>query len=790
MSFGFALPMLILYILGIITGVGKVFLFISDTWLITLVILFIAMLFLLIYLTCKNKNKAGVILIVFFLLGFLLASDRINYLSPLEEIAGVSVEVEGMVSRSTTYPNRTVYWLDNPIVLHGDRKFTGKKGEKVQLTIYNPTIDYSYGTIVKTRGVLKLPQPNRNPGGFNYREYLERRAIYTVINVEENQTTKVGIKPGNILLKNGIEIRDRIADLSYVLNQNEGGLFRAIILGDKSGINHEDRQVYQGLGVMHIFAVSGLHVGFVMFLLLSLTSIFPMPKNTANVFILLCLLIYCAATGFSSPVMRASIMLGIYLWGRENWSNVQTANSLFLAALFLLLLNPLMIFDAGFQLTFAATAFIIFLTPILKTNKYLGNSLIAVPIAAWLGTLPLTTYYFNTFTPLGIILALPAGLMAGGAVIIGFISLILDFLSSAISQFLMISVGGIIFYSNHLLQLFSKLPLIGEGINIATPKLPTIFLYYFGFVMAFIAYYHRYNPHLRYFIIKKYKPIIALILGCLVILLSFQVFAPSYLEVVFLDVGQGDCIFIKTPNGRVVLIDGGGVSGTNNYGDLVVIPFLKHLGIRKVDVVINTHPHADHLAGLYPVLEKYPVGLTLIPAGFEDEYGPFVNLIESRGLDYSYGKRAQSITLDSNIRLNILHPTSDYPASLGANNNSIVVELEYNDVSLLFTGDIEMDAINHMLPITTQSNVLKFPHHGGSGSFNTGYLAKINPEVVAIQVGENNSFGHPGRNVLEYFEAKGISVYRNDLHGAITIYSRGQRIDKVDTVIKFNGINK
>lgn len=821
MAFKIVLGMLIIYILGIAASAGissfisPIFPYGSLSSAVSL-FLFILIAFFIYAIANFNKRKIfGMVLIAFFILGFLLTLHKTTYDSLFKEHTGSIVEVEGMVSRYTAYPNRTVYWLESPLVNIGGDRVSGKKQERIQLSIYNPTFTYSYGTVIKARGVLREPSSKRNPGGFDYQQYLERRNIFTIINIQEPQVTKVGEGTGNPLLRVGIDMKERLSRLSYTLKDDEGGIFRAVILGEKSGLTPENRHVYQGLGVMHIFAVSGLHVGFVMFLLLSITSVFRKPSsssaiaqppsanskgiaagigalltslfntnNIINIFIILCLLLYCAATGFSSPVMRASIMLGIYLWGRNNWNNVQTANSLFLAALFLLLLNPLIVFDAGFQFTFAATAFIIFLTPILKANKYLGNDLIAVPFAAWLGTLPLTAYYFNMFSPLGIVTALPAGLMAGGVVILGFIAFILDFLSVQLSQFLITSVGGIIFYANHLLQLFSKLPIVGEGITVATPKLPTVFLYYLAFILAFAAYYHRYNPHLRFFILKKYKPIIALVLVCLLVLLSLQVFAPSYLEVVFLDVGQGDCIFIKTPNGRVVLIDGGGVTGTHNYGDLVVIPFLKHLGIKKVDVVINTHPHADHLAGLYPVLKQYPVDLILIPKGFDEDYEYFKEIIKERGLNYTYGKIGQTITLEPNIHLNIIHPPADYPASLGANNNSIVAELIYNDISLLLTGDIEVEAINYMLPITTQANVLKFPHHGSSYSFNVEYLEKVNPEIVVIQVGANNSFGHPGKDVLEYFADEGVPVYRNDLHGAVTIYSKGQKIDRVETVIK------
>jgi len=813
MGFKIVLGILIFYMLGTIASVS-----IESLLLAMVLFLFILIAFFL-YASTNSSNKRkvfGLILITFFISGFLITFHKTTYVSPFREHTGRIVEVEGMISGYKVYSNRTVYWLKNPVVYVGDDRVLGKRQERIQLNIYEPTFNFSYGTVVRVREVLREASPRRNPGGFDYQKFLEKRNIFTIIHAGEHQVIKVGERSGNPLLRVGLGMKERFSELSYTLIDHEGGIFRALILGETSGLVPEDRDVYQGIGVMHIFAVSGLHVGFVMSLLFAATSFFRKPSsssakapppstnnkgiaarisplleslfstnNIINIFIIVCLLIYCAAIGFPSPVMRASIMLGIYLWGRENWNNVQTANSLILAALVLLLLNPLMIFDAGFQLTFIATAFIIFLTPILKASKYFNKDWIAVPLAAWLGTVPLIAYYFNIFAPLGIVTAIPAGYMAGGAVIIGFIAFILDFISPHLSQFLMTSVGGIIFYSNHILHLFAVLPIVGEGIIIATPSIPTIFLYYFAFILICAAYHHRYNPHLKFFMLKNYKPVIALVLICIVILLSFQIFTPSYLEVVFLDVGQGDCVLIRTPNGRVVLIDGGGITGNHNYGDLVVVPFLRHLGIRKVDVIISTHYHTDHLAGLYPVLRQYHVDLVLMPRGFNEGYEYLKEILNERGISYAYGLMGQSIMLEPNIYLNVIHPSASYPLSRGVNNHSLVTELVFNNISLLFTGDIEMDAMNYMLPRISQSNVLQFPHHGSANtSFHVGYLERVDPEIVVIQVGRNNPFGHPGRIILEYFEDRGVPIYRNDLHGAITIYSRGQEINRVDTVIR------
>ncbi len=790
MKFHLVLLTLTAYIIGILSSGVLHFSFLHV--LITCIIIFA--LFISIYnLTRESIHKKKVlslaIVIVFFMTGFYLTDIRLNYRSSLVDIKGSNVSVKGVVSKQINYNNRTVYWLSNPTV-NTNEQCIQNKIEKIQLTVYEPSSSFDYGDIVEVRGILNVPEPKRNPGGFDYKKYLQARNIYTVIGVSDGQAIKSGEIIGNPLLKAASLLRSRINQIVDNLPANEKSILLAILLGDKSGLTPENRQIFQGIGIMHIFAVSGLHVGFLIFFIVAITNLLKLPsligKNNTNLIIMACLILYCAVTGFSSPVVRASIMLGIYFFGRDNWNNIFTANALFLSALIILLINPLYLFDAGFQFTFCATAFIIFISPILRTNKHfkIKNEMIAVSLSAWLGTLPLTMYYFNHFAPLGIISSVPAGFMAGIVIALGFITLIADLFHGGLAQIFVMAVGGTIYYSQKGLFLLSKIPLVGEGSFIATPKIGSILFFYVAFVLTFIAYFHRFNPHFRMFVLRKSKQIAALILIILILIVSINILNPPVLEVVFLDVGQGDCIFIKTPSGHTILIDGGDNIGDYNMGDLVAVPFLRHKGIKKLDLVINSHPDADHLAGLYPVLKEYPVGIILIPTGFDEDYEYLKEIVRDKGINYTYSSKGQAFQIGEDVFLNVLHPPMDYSVSLGSNNNSLVVELVYKDISFLFTGDIEEEAINHMLPYTTQSNVLKFPHHGSQYSFNEEYLAKVNPEVVVIQVGARNPFGHPGKNVLEYFETRGVPVYRNDLHGAITVYSKGQRIDKVETVIE------
>ncbi|MEW6622625.1 MAG: DNA internalization-related competence protein ComEC/Rec2 [Bacillota bacterium] len=780
MKLGIVLPVLSLFALGIALGV------ITKMPISLFLMVGFLLLALFIILRVREQKAAFMaVLLTFFLLGWFVGAATINYQSELEAYVNEKVVLDGMVSGVVQYDNRVVYTITNPIINHGSTNVTISNSisnrERVQLTVYNAKEVYGYGTIIKAQGVLKSPPTKRNPGGFDYAAYLQRKGIYTTLNVSQEQVLKLDEGVGNPILFAAHALRHRLLRLSEPLDAKGKGVFRAIVLGDKSGLAPEDRQIYQGLGIMHIFAVSGLHVGFLMILLVAATNVLRLPRRAATTFILCSLFLYSAVVGFSSPVLRASIMLGLYWLGRENWNDTLTANALCVAALVLLLLNPLQLFDASFQFSFAATAFIIFIAPLIKNIKYLRMTAIAVPLAAWAGTLPLTAFYFNQAAPLGILLAVPAGFLAGAVVILGFVALAVDFIFPFMSSLISIFLGGLIFYADKVMNLLHMVPFAGEGFLVATPAVFSVMAYYALFLTAALAYYYRNHPGFRLGILRWGRQT-AIFLGILVILLlGFNLFAPSSLEVVFLDVGQGDCIFIKTPEGKTILIDGGGVTGEYNLGDLVVVPFLKHKGIRKVDLMINTHPHTDHLAGLFPVAIRFPVSLALIPPQFEAEYAGFMKTLEERGIKLEYGIKGQGVSISPAVSLNILHPPRDYPYRLGPNNHSLVTDLLHKDIKFLFTGDIEVEAIETLNSIIGHYTVLKFPHHGSAGSFNISFLEQIKPEVVIIQVGANNTFGHPGPEVIDYFAKQGIPVYRNDLHGAITIKSDGRKIN-IDTI--------
>lgn len=255
------------------------------------------------------------------------------------------------------------------------------------------------------------------------------------------------------------------------------------------------------------------------------------------------------------------------------------------------------------------------------------------------------------------------------------------------------------------------------------------------------------------------------------------------LAVTFIDVGQGDSIFIKTPNGKSVLVDSGGTpqwSGSDyDPGKEKVLPYLESRKIKRLDYVIMSHGHGDHIAGLPAVLEKIPADI-IYENGFDSEdpdYEIVCEFIGRKKIPVAVVKRGDVINIDPSVRFEVLSPPADYYFE-DDNNNAIAIRIIYGDVSFLLAGDIEAEAegeIEHSFGSKIRSNILKVAHHGSTTSTTESFLNKVSPEVAVICVGKYNNFGHPDTGLLAELDDSGIAVYRTDKNGNITIKTDGKK---------------
>jgi len=260
--------------------------------------------------------------------------------------------------------------------------------------------------------------------------------------------------------------------------------------------------------------------------------------------------------------------------------------------------------------------------------------------------------------------------------------------------------------------------------------------------------------------------------------------------VTFLDVGQGDCAFIRTPSGRTMLVDGGGTAQADDddesTGMKLVEPFLRRRIVNKIDVLVLTHPHDDHLRGLIPVVRDFRVGTVLdpgIPHGSE-AYKRFLSVVEARRIPYRRAVRGQVIDCGDGVRATVLHPPNPLLATDDENDNSVVLRITYGSEALLLTGDAGADAESEIISsgATLTSSVLKVAHHGSSYSTSDRWLDAVRPEIAVISVGRSNSFGHPSHETLDRLTSRGIRVFRTDQSGAVTVTLR-PRSHSVETCL-------
>ena len=529
----------------------------------------------------------------------------------------------------------------------------------------------------------------------------------------------------------------------------------------------------------HIMAVSGMNIAFIVFPLLFLFKKFGVKQKAANIFIILTLIIFVFITGFSPSVVRAVIMAIIVLTGQLIFREPDIITSLSLSACLLLIFNPMTLFNIGFQLSFAATfSLIIFHKNIKKilNFKYLPKAiteLLAVTVSAQIGVLPIIAFYFNKISLISIPTNLLVVPLTGIITVLGFIMAILGQFSIFLAQILANINYSFLTFILFITKISASFPF--AIIKVTTPKILIIFLYYF--IILFFFWYKpkkdiRINP----------RTIIAFS-SLILIVFSIYILYPRGLEIVFIDVGEGDSTFIRSASGKTVLIDGGGIINSqntqNNIGDTTVIPFLLDYGISKLDLVIATHGHEDHIQGLLPVLQELDVSDFVIPdISRKTEFEQLIDISTKRGIKVDSCQKGDTIKLDNETYFDILHPPLNYKVTQTAlNNSSLVLKLHYKKVSILFVGDIENEVENILLKENADlgADILKIAHHGSNFSTSTDFLKKVDPLIAIISVGKN-TFGHPTEGVLERLKAEKVQVYRTDESGAIIVKSNGEKL--------------
>lgn len=726
---------------------------------IVIILLFFAIC-ALVYNIIKGALNQRVILILFLLLGIFIGNNGVksNLMDHIDKRLDYVGVIEEVLSREESFSKYIVS------VRNVDNRSIPK--EKIVLNI-SGSRDLGIGETIYFNGELKLPKENTNPRLFNYRLNLMTEKIYTAMSIKDHSIKEVdGI---NIAFR--YRVKSNFIDVvsntfNTYLSQKNASLMTGIFLGQSSYLSDEDIEIYRDMGLAHILAVSGLHIGIIsafIFFVLSNLGI----KRKINVIITLSIIwLYGYLIGFPPSILRSSIMFTMLYYSQLIYEPYDSINAISFAMFILLMIHPYYLFNVGFQLSFAATFSIIILGPRIRERFYPFKNKIIQSFSSILGVqiglLPFQAYYVNHINILSIIANLMMIPMVSIALILGFLMIIfthIPYINTLISHIL----EEVLNFEAMILGHLQEIPM--NSLKIFSPEIMAIIIFYLLLFVVFNIISIR----------KLKKPILKACVFYLIFLIginTYLIIDDDSIELHFIDVGQGDAILIRTKTADYLMDTGGSLFGDYNIAEGITLPYLEKLGINRLDALFITHFDADHSQGVPLLLENMNIGYIFSTYLPEDE--EILNGIKSKDVQSIILREEDQLKLDDTVALDIIWPKEI--SSLNSNNKSLVSILKTEGANILLTGDIEKEGEYFIKDkIHTSIDILKVPHHGSNTSSTDEFLQAIRPKDAIISVGRNNRYNHPSQDVLNRYDDMGIRVYRTDHMGLIrVIIEKGQ----------------
>ncbi|WP_026508315.1 DNA internalization-related competence protein ComEC/Rec2 [Butyrivibrio sp. MC2013] len=649
------------------------------------------------------------------------------------------------------------------------------------------------GEYISVRGSYAPFAAATNPGEFDSRSYYE--ILKTEYRIYDGQIT--GSRGGRDIVRQylaRLRLRSSKA-LDRSLDKEDASVMKAMLLADRASMDAEIKDLYQDMGIIHILSISGLHISILGMGLYRLLKRIYIPGSAARLMALTLTLSYCMMCGMGAGAVRALIMFILALMAEILERTYDMLTAISLAAILLIISQPMYIYHSGFLLSFGAVLGIALILPLIPELPdtyplFIKRSMdtIRAGMAILLMTLPVQMNYYYTYPIYSILLNILVLPFVAILLILGISIILMDFVLEGFGGFAGIGATMILGYYKELCLLFRKLP--GSTAYLGRADIRQIVIYYVLLAVFIIVRRHiltteparsrKKRP------VQLYGPWALPLLA--VIILSIRL-RPDF-RLTFLDVGQGSGIVVEA-GGDTILVDQGS-SSRDGIGGYVTEPYLKYRGIGYVDAAIVTHEDADHYSGILELLQGMErggirIGRLVLPdcaqSSRTEDYRELEATAGRAGVAISYIKRGDHFTIgrsSSPVDINCLGPVKGM-ISDEANAHSVILHLSYKNQSCMLTGDVEKEGLEELKDyLRTEGqaygdvDILQAPHHGSRYSSDEELLDILSPDVTVISAGRNNSYGHPHKETLEMLSSVGSSYYITYEMGAVTIDGDGE----------------
>jgi competence protein ComEC len=715
----------------------------------------------------------------------------------LPHVAQQRLQIEGTLDRAVDARHNRQYLFLQLQRLYGPRGWQSTVG-RVRLNLHTAHVTLLPGDHIRVEQIRLHPVRNfQNPRHDDFRTQMHRQDVYAVSGVSRPERIRLLERPQRWRMDR-MFAQWRQAMLAHIqehLRPPADAVLAAIVLGQRGALTPDIEQAFQTAGLAHLLVVSGLHVGFVVVasfisirtLCRYLRSWLPRawlpalrPTPIAALLSMTPLLLYCSLVGWKVSTTRAAIMASSYLLALAVSRQRDPLQSVSLAAVLVLLLDPTALFTPGFQLSFVAVTTILLASGRFTFQRLTGwrRALCSGGLAtsaAFLGTIPLlanTFYAIPIYSPLTNFILLP---LISFLVPTGLFVLLLTNLWPALAGIAFVPLAPLLAALTTLAHYIAARP---EALYYTAP-LPAAAIagYYSLLVCLLLMSRPGFNQRLRWSAFSLCALLLLVGIGW-----DVWTLRPRHLRVMFLDVGTGDAIWIQTPEGHNILVDGGGTyNGQFDIGARVVAPVLWGYYIGRFDLMALTHMHPNHGRGLASLYQLFGAQHLLTNGSpmTADYLQAMLDLSAQRGTSIHTAQTGPRHWQWGSLQLNILSPprhASRQPWQPPTENDrSLVLRLQYGQVRMLLTGDIqhatEQWLVEHIDDL--RADILHVPHHGSRTSTHPDLIQQVQPKVAIITAGSGNPYGHPHPRVLATLAQHRVRVFRTDCHGAITIISDG-----------------